>query len=413
MQSSKLAAELILANIANKELTFQNGDKAKRAAELVIANIELAFQREEKAKRAAELVAAKVELAFQSEEKATRAAELVLAKIELAFQSIEKAKRADELVAAKGQIDFQDERITSKASELLDSASDGIQILDETGRLMQCSRSFARMLGYTQEEILGRKIMDWDANLSISQISRMLKDLIGTSKIFETIHRRKDGTLIDVEINAKGILINGKKHVYASSRDITERKRLQEQIEQLAFYDPLTKLPNRRLLDDRLNQVVVENRRSRCHGAVLFIDLDNFKPLNDAWGHDAGDVLLVEVAQRLKSSVREVDTVARTGGDEFVVVISELEQDLAIARQRALEIAEKIRLTLDEPYVLEMQHNEEAALKVEHHCTASIGVVIFSGDAARKAELLKRADDAMYQAKEAGRNRIQFDDVVL
>ena len=370
-ESSKRAAELIVSNIANKELIFQSGEKARRAAELVLANMELAFQNEEKAKRAAELVLANVELAFQSEEKAKRAA------------------------------------------ELMETASDGIHVLDEQGRLTQCSRSFARMLGYTQEEIFGRKIIDWDAKFSSSQLSQMLKDLIAAPRIFESIHRRKDGTFINVEINAKGIRIGGKDYLYASSRDITERKQLQEQILQLAFYDPLTKLANRRLLDDRLNQILAENRRNHCHGAVLFVDLDNFKALNDAHGHDAGDLLLIEVAQRLKSSVREVDTVARTGGDEFVVVISELEQDLAIARHRALAIAEKIRLTLARPYILEMHRDNDAASKVEHHCTASIGVALFSGDAVSKDQLLTKADNAMFQAKVAGRDRIQIDGAVL
>ena len=181
----------------------------------------------------------------------------------------------------------------------------------------------------------------------------------------------------------------------------------------LTGMDTLTNLPNRRLLDDRLSLTMASSKRTGLYGALMFLDLDNFKPLNDTHGHDAGDLLLVEVAQRLKSSVREVDTVARTGGDEFVVLITELEQDQIIASRRALAIAEKIRLILAKPYVLEMQHNKEAASKVEHHCTASIGVVIFSGDAASKEEVLKRADNAMYQAKEAGRNRIQFDEVVL
>ena len=390
VEAGKRAAELIVANLANEELLFQSGERAKRAAELVVANVELAFQNEEKAKRAAELVIANVELAFQNEEKAKRAAELVVANVELAFQSEEKAKRA---------------------AELLETASDGIHIVDEQGRLKQWSRSFARMLGYTQEEMVGLKATDWDAKFSRRQLSQMIKDVMDTPRTVETIHRRKDGTLIYVEIHAKGIRIDGKNYLYASSRDITERKQLQEQILQLAFYDPLTKLANRRLLDDRLSQVLAENRRNRCHGAMLFIDLDDFKPLNDTHGHDAGDLLLIEVAQRLKSSVREVDTVARTGGDEFVVVISELERDLTIARRRALTIADKIRLALAEPYVLEMHHDEHAASKLEHHCTASIGVVLFSGDAASKDQLLKRADNAMYQAKESGRNRIQFDNM--
>ncbi len=186
------------------------------------------------------------------------------------------------------------------------------------------------------------------------------------------------------------------------------RTRMEDQVRELAFHDVLTKLPNRRLLDDRLGQAMAGNRRSGCYGALIFLDLDNFKLLNDRYGHAVGDLLLIEVAARLKSCVREVDTVARFGGDEFVVMARELNVDESASTAQAGIIAEKIRAALAKPYVLQIRHEGEAETTVEHHCTASIGVVLFSKHDASQEDILKWADTAMYQAKEAGRNLIQF-----
>lgn len=180
-----------------------------------------------------------------------------------------------------------------------------------------------------------------------------------------------------------------------------------EKIHNLAFYDTLTQLPNRRLLNDRLEQTKAASKRSGRYGALIFLDLDNFKPLNDTHGHGVGDLLLVEGARRLSSCVREVDTVARFGGDEFVVVISELDVDKAEPITQASIVAEKIRATLAEPYVFKIQHEGEAETTIEHHCTSSVGVVLFNHEASRE-DILKWADIAMYQAKEAGRNLIRF-----
>lgn len=181
-----------------------------------------------------------------------------------------------------------------------------------------------------------------------------------------------------------------------------------EEILQLSLHDALTKLANRLLLHDRLVLTLAANRRSACHGALLFIDLDNFKPANDLYGHYAGDLVLIEVANRLNCSVRLVDTVARLGGDEFVVLITELKQDQAMAKAYALAIAEEIRLSLAEPYILRLEDDHQQTKTVEHHCTASIGVVLFDGKLGSGDEILDHADKAMYRAKEAGRNRIEF-----
>jgi diguanylate cyclase (GGDEF)-like protein len=176
----------------------------------------------------------------------------------------------------------------------------------------------------------------------------------------------------------------------------------------MAFYDALTQLPNRRLLDDRLQQAMAASARSGCYAALMFVDLDNFKPLNDRHGHGAGDLLLIEVADRLKKSVRETDTVARFGGDEFVVMISELALDKVASTLQAGGLAEKLRIALSAPYWLRIERSGQAESMVEHHCTASIGVTLFRDHEASQQDIFRRADAAMYQAKAGGRNVVQF-----
>lgn len=182
-------------------------------------------------------------------------------------------------------------------------------------------------------------------------------------------------------------------------QNITDRKKAADEIKSLAYYDPLTNLPNRRLLLDRLKQALSSSARSGKSGSLLLIDLDNFKSINDIFGHQIGDLLLQEVAQRLVSSVRINDTVARLSGDEFVVILDLLsENELEAATQTEL-IAEKIRNSLGLPYQLEAH---------EHHSTPSIGATLFKGDAQPAEDLMKQADIAMYQAKKAGRNTLRF-----
>ncbi|MEI8029103.1 MAG: SpoIIE family protein phosphatase [Comamonadaceae bacterium] len=189
--------------------------------------------------------------------------------------------------------------------------------------------------------------------------------------------------------------------------DIVDRKRMEEQVRELAFYDTLTHLANRRLLNDRLSQTLLASKRSAFYGALMFLDLDNFKSLNDQHGHSTGDLLLVEVASRLRGCVREIDTVARFGGDEFVVVLDELAPYLEESKSRAGVIAEKIRLALAAPYVLTVERDGADSLALEHRCTASIGVTLFNGKGSQD-DILMRADTAMYKAKEQGRDRVRF-----
>jgi diguanylate cyclase (GGDEF)-like protein len=220
----------------------------------------------------------------------------------------------------------------------------------------------------------------------------------------------KDGKIID-RYSAPTTAADGKYYGRVwYFRDITERKKAEELIRNLAFNDALTNLPNRRLLLDRMKQAMVASKRSGRYGAAMFLDLDNFKPLNDTHGHDMGDLLLIEVAHRIIRCVREIDTVARFGGDEFVVMLSELDADQEFSIGQAAIVAEKIRIALAEPYLLAHRQADNTEITVEHHCTSSIGVVLFINIETSPDDVLRRADLAMYQAKVGGRNRVQFFD---
>jgi diguanylate cyclase (GGDEF)-like protein/PAS domain S-box-containing protein len=215
---------------------------------------------------------------------------------------------------------------------------------------------------------------------------------------------RKDGTTID-RYSAPVSGADGKYYGRVwYFRDITGRKLAEMEIERLAFYDPLTGLPNRRLLHDRLQQALAASARHDKYGAVLFIDLDDFKTLNDTQGHNVGDLLLLEVAHRLLGCVREKDTVARLGGDEFVVLLCELSAEPEQAAAQAEAVSDKILAAISRPYALK---------NYEYHCSTSIGVSLFRNQDNTEDELLKRADTAMYQAKNAGRNTMRFYDPAM
>ena len=221
---------------------------------------------------------------------------------------------------------------------------------------------------------------------------------------------RLDGSVMDVEVQGTAIDFDNELAIQVAVRDITQRKKMERQVRQLAFYDALTQLPNRRLLSDRLNRAIAACRRSGNYGALMFLDLDNFKPLNDRYGHSVGDLLLIEVARRLKACVRELDTVARFGGDEFVVVVEELAPDQGASARLAQGLAEKIRKSLAELYTIEKADANGLANDISHRCTTSIGVVMITRNDNSPEDLVKWADLAMYRAKNNGRNRIHFFD---
>ena len=297
---------------------------------------------------------------------------------------------------------------------LTEDAQDVLWRTDGQLVLTYISPADEKMRGFRADEVVGHSIFEMFTDEGVELVKSMLRRRAmedaagGTERFlrFEVEHRCKDGRLIWGEMlskpdrNAQGEIIG----YHGITREITERKRLEEQVHQLAFHDPLTHLANRRLMLDHLEQAMSASKRSQRHGALLFLDLDNFKPLNDTHGHGVGDLLLIEVAERLKACVREADTVARFGGDEFVVLLCELSTQPGEAAEQAVAIAEKVRTRLAEPYVLQ---SAPSAPSIRHECTASIGVAVFRGRDESQNAVIDRADAAMYRAKEEGRNRIQ------
>ena len=411
---------------------------------------------------------------------------------------------------------------SSRKEALLEIATDGIHLVDALGQLMQCSRSFATMLGYPENELLGLNVRDWDVNFSPDQFSEIISDLNVSQRTFETVHRRKDGTLLDVEISAKGVEIDGKTCVYASARDITVRKAAAEQlrklslaveqsrnsvlitdleanieyvneaflnttgyrrdevlgrnprllrsgktplktyqsmwraltqgqgwkgeltnrrkdgheyselatisplrndagvithyvalkediteqkaseahIHHLAYYDQLTELPNRQFLTDRVRQALIMHGRSKQYGALLLMDLDHFKLLNDTLGHDVGDKVLKLVAARLRGCVSEGTTVARVGGDEFVVMLEDLSDKVLDAAAMSELVGKKIIESFQPVFEIG---------NYSLRSSPSIGIALFSGDRVDTVEsVFKQVDLAMYDAKAAGRNTLRF-----
>jgi diguanylate cyclase (GGDEF)-like protein/PAS domain S-box-containing protein len=295
---------------------------------------------------------------------------------------------------------------------IIESSDDAIISKTLDGVIQSWNRGAEVIFGYQASEVVGKPMAMLFPPDRQNEEQELLSRIARGEKVehFETVRQCKDGRLIDISAtlspiwNLEGSIIG----VSKIARNITPRKQLEEEIRQLAFYDPLTALPNRRLLFDRLNQVLAGSKRNGQYGALLFLDLNKFKLLNDTHGHDAGDLLLIEVATRLKSSVRETDTVARLGGDEFVVLLSELDRDKDQATAETLRIGEKIRVSLTETYRLTIQHTEGSNTFIEHNCTTSIGGVLFQGYEETAEALLKKADNAMYQAKQERLDSLHF-----
>ena len=272
------------------------------------------------------------------------------------------------------------------------------------------NRQAEALFGWTREEVLGQGLVDFllpaaERERLAPAVASRLTDLVLPQGVNDNL--TQDGQVVTCEwYSAELPQRPGEpREVVSLAIDITERRRLEAEIQQLAFYDPLTRLPNRRLLQDRLGRLIAATRRNRSHGALMFLDLDNFKPLNDTHGHAIGDLLLVETARRLQGIVRASDTIARFGGDEFVVLLGDLEGDGKRARDQAEGIAGKILAVLAKPFRLP---RPDGAGTVEHRCTASIGVALFAGEGDGE-DALRRADTAMYRAKMGGRNRIALD----
>ena len=298
------------------------------------------------------------------------------------------------------------------AASVFAHTREGIMITGANADIMDVNEAFTRITGYSRDEVLGKNphILSsgrHDAAFFAAMWRSLSEQGYWSNEIW---NRRKSGEVFAERLTISAVCdaSGSVQHYVALFSDITAHKAMEDQVHQMAYFDALTGLPNRRLLGDRLSQAMVASKRSGLYGALMFLDLDNFKPINDTQGHGVGDLLLIEVARRLTDCVREADSVARLGGDEFVVMLSELGTDQAESSAQARAVAEKIRDSLATPYQLALLHAGGQSTMVEHRCSASIGVVMFGHQQASQADILKWADAAMYQAKQAGRNVVRF-----
>ncbi|MFC7513562.1 EAL domain-containing protein [Herbaspirillum sp. GCM10030257] len=295
-----------------------------------------------------------------------------------------------------------DQRAQSLAHRLnttLENMSDGFVLLDQDWHVSYMNGMAERMLKKPRSSVLGKVVWDEFPELVESRIYRECQRAVATASAVES---EFFSPLVDRWFEVKVYPSEDGVSVYV--RDITERKNAESEILRLAFYDQLTGLPNRQLLRDRLQRAMLKSKRTHRMGAVMFVDLDNFKLLNDTQGHQKGDVLLQESARRLTACVREIDTVARLGGDEFVVLVEELSDDAIEAATQAESIGEKILSALGQPCEVG---------GFQHTSTASIGITLLDSQVSSIDELLKRADLAMYRAKAAGRNTARFYDPAM
>jgi diguanylate cyclase (GGDEF)-like protein/PAS domain S-box-containing protein len=285
----------------------------------------------------------------------------------------------------------------------LNRVKEAAYLADAHGFFHYVNDEACRALEYTHDDLLKLRVIDIDCDTTQPAQWNEFWDEIKTHKAMtlESCHKTRSGRVFPVEVNTNYFEFSGQAYVLGLARDITERKQVEKQIRDLAYFDPLTKLPNRRLLMDRLGHALIASDRSQEFGALMILDLDHFKTLNDTQGHDVGDRLLVEVARRLSTNVRQEDSVSRLGGDEFVVLLEALGSDEQHAANQAEIISEKARHALNQPYSLKVN-------EAKFHSTTSIGLTLFRGQAASADMLLKQADVALYQAKDAGRNLVRF-----
>lgn len=296
---------------------------------------------------------------------------------------------------------------------LVENSHDIIYTLTSDGVFAFVSPAWTLLLGHPAAEVVGQNFRQFVHPDDLAVLTQLINQVIG-SGIGQagTEYRVRDNgdnwrwhrSNVAIWKDAQGKLIG----LEGIATDITEHHNLQESIRQLAFHDPLTKLPNRRMLIDRLQMLMASCARNSMYGALMFLDLDKFKSLNDLHGHDAGDQLLLQGAQRMRAGVRDMDTVARFGGDEFVVMLGELSADLAQAKLHAAGVAEKLRALLAEPYSLLLQRVDQVDMTVNHRCSASIGIAMFDGTSGSPDQIIKRADVAMYSAKDRGKNTVAF-----
>lgn len=289
-----------------------------------------------------------------------------------------------------------------KFAKAFHSSPDAITITErDTGRYLEINNGFCRLTGYTPEEVIGRTVFELGLWTELEQRRQLIQDLDQNGRVNhrELTGRHKSGAHITVDVSVETITLNDVECLLMNARDISELKSAQDQVQHLAYHDSLTNLPNRALLMDRLSQQIALLQRHNLRGALLFMDLDHFKHINDSLGHPVGDSVLKIVTARLEASVRMEDTVARLGGDEFVVLISGLEGSRQEVTDQVMELSDMLRALLAQPMFLDNQRLQ---------ITPSIGIALIPDHGSTSADLLKRADIALYRAKDSGRNTTQL-----
>ncbi|MFT6121895.1 MAG: diguanylate cyclase (GGDEF)-like protein/PAS domain S-box-containing protein [Oleiphilaceae bacterium] len=283
---------------------------------------------------------------------------------------------------------------------VMEQSGEALILADLEGHIIDVNAEACRSMAYDNDELINLTIADIDANASQGAVVTWMQALKeGVPVSIDSRFRRKDSLVYPVEIRCNLLTLNGEKCLLASIRDVSERKKAEEKVHYLAYYDDLTKLPNRRLLQNRLELTLSAARRHQHIGALLFLDLDRFKMVNDSLGHTAGDELLSLAAMRIKGCLREEDTAARIGGDEFVILVPELSDDLSIAQNLVRQLAQRILVEFSLPFSIREQ---------DVYMTVSVGISLFPFDDVTSSDILQQADTAMYRTKAEGRNGYYF-----
>lgn len=294
----------------------------------------------------------------------------------------------------------------------LNYAANAIAITDQKGIIIWANKAYSQLTGYSADEVKGKllyhpdDVSEQDKAL-YEQIQQVVREGQVWHGVLQQTHKNGDLYYEEVTITPVKDQQHQIRNFVAVVQDITQRRLAEQQIQNLAFFDPLTNLPNRRLLIDRLETVMAQTDRRQFHAALLFLDLDHFKVLNDSYGHHVGDKLLIDVAKRIQACIRSGDTVARFGGDEFVILLTELDSHAMTAAQQAKQVAEKIRASLGQVYFIEIDKDTD---KIEYSISSSMGLTVFQDHDKSLEDLLKWSDMAMYQAKASGRNEVRLFD---